>query len=87
MVGICAGAESKDHPHRDVLKVLEGAQNRVKWMRTDRNGLCTVTFGARSPIAVARGNVSDPRPNTLDAPGWWRSGRCGSRRTTSRSRS
>jgi beta-lactamase superfamily II metal-dependent hydrolase len=68
LVGICAGAESKDHPHRDVLKVLEGVRNRVQWMRTDRNGQCTITFGARNPLAIARGELSDPRPNTLDAP-------------------
>ena len=70
LVGICAGAESKDHPHRDVLQVLESAQDRLKWMRTDRNGLCTITFGARNPISLARGQISDPRPNTLDAPKW-----------------
>ncbi|HEX6025094.1 MAG TPA: MBL fold metallo-hydrolase, partial [Solirubrobacter sp.] len=55
LVGICAGAESRDHPHRDVLKVLEGVRNRVQWMRTDRNGQCTITFGARNPLAIARG--------------------------------
>jgi beta-lactamase superfamily II metal-dependent hydrolase len=68
VVGICAGEESKDHPHRDVLRVLEAAKDQVQWTRTDRNGLCTITFGARTPITVARGRISDPRPNTLDAP-------------------
>lgn len=68
LVGICAGAESKEHPHRDVLRVLEREKHRVQWMRTDRNGLCTVTFGNGRPIALARGEISDPRPNTLDAP-------------------
>ena len=89
LVGICAGAESKDHPHRDVLRVLESAKDHLQWMRTDRNGRCTITFGARNPsLARARPN-SAIRGRTRSTPPRWRrrSARCGSWPTISRSRS
>ena len=68
LVGICAGAESKDHPHRDVLEVLEGAQNRLHGCGPTATGCARSRSG---PVRLSRSRaarLNDPRPNTLDAP-------------------
>ena len=69
LFGICAGSDSTHHPNRVVLDLLNRRRDSLKWVRTDRNGLSTITFGAGSPrIKRARGKVNDPAPNQEDAP-------------------
>lgn len=72
LFGICAGESSTAHPNRDVLKLLDDERDRLKWVRTDRNGLSTIGFAGGAPsVDVSTGQVSDPTPNTPDirAPG------------------
>jgi beta-lactamase superfamily II metal-dependent hydrolase len=69
LFGICAGSDSTHHPSRVVLDLLNSRRDSLRWVRTDRNGLSTITFGAGSPrISKARGRVNDPAPNQEDAP-------------------
>jgi beta-lactamase superfamily II metal-dependent hydrolase len=69
LFGICAGSDSTHHPNRVVLDLLDRRRDSLKWVRTDKNGLSTITFGAGSPrITKARGRVNDPAPNQEDAP-------------------
>jgi beta-lactamase superfamily II metal-dependent hydrolase len=65
--GVCAGEDSKSHPNPTVLRLLVGAGDRVKWVRTDRNGRSTIELVDDQPrFDLERGNLSDPRPNTED---------------------
>jgi beta-lactamase superfamily II metal-dependent hydrolase len=70
LFGICAGSDSTHHPNRAVLDLLNRRRDSLKWVRTDTNGLSTITFGAGSPrITNARGRVNDPvPPKRGDAP-------------------
>lgn len=63
--GICAGEDSTAHPDRIVLGLLDVAPG-ARWARTDRNGLSTFTYGSSGAprIDVARGDKSDPEPNS-----------------------
>ena len=67
LFGICAGSDSTHHPNRVVLDLLNRHRDALRWVRTDKNGLSTITFGAGSPrISKARGRVNDPAPNQED---------------------
>lgn len=62
--GICTGESSTDHPHKDVLKLLEQHTDRITWVRTDRNKLSTFSFTeGRAPVSTAEGQPNDPTPN------------------------
>ena len=68
--GTCAGENSTHHPSRDVLMMLREHRNEIKWLRTDKNGLVTLTFGTGEPqIKKAKGRVNDFQPNDVDLPG------------------
>ena len=67
LYGICAGEFSKHHPHRKVLSFLNDHRDDIRWVRTDRNGLVTITFstqGAR--VKRTTGVINDPQPNSSD---------------------
>ena len=65
--GICAGEQSKHHPNRSVLEVLDDHRQEIKWARTDHNGLVTLTFGPGQPqIKLSAGQINDPQPNSED---------------------
>jgi beta-lactamase superfamily II metal-dependent hydrolase len=67
LYGICAGQDSKSHPNAQVLKVLNQHRDELKWVRTDHNGMVTITFGDGEPgIKKARGKLNDAQPNTSD---------------------
>lgn len=65
-LGICAGSGSTKHPHHDVLDLLKQHSNQLTWVRTDHNGLCTLTFGAQTRIELTEGKKNDARPNSED---------------------
>ena len=61
------GEFSKHHPHVKVLNFLNEHRDDIRWARTDRNGLVTITFstqGAR--VKKTSGDLNDPRPNSSD---------------------
>lgn len=65
LYGICGGSHDSSHPHPAVLQLLTENSERLEWVRTDHNGLVSITFGGAEPqIRVRRGNVSDPTPNS-----------------------
>ncbi|MGI8917167.1 MAG: MBL fold metallo-hydrolase [Pyrinomonadaceae bacterium] len=67
LYGICAGEFSKHHPHVKVLNFLNEHRDDIRWARTDRNGLVTITFstqGAR--VKKTSGELNDPQPNSSD---------------------
>ncbi|MBI3969810.1 MAG: MBL fold metallo-hydrolase [Chloroflexi bacterium] len=64
LFGVCAGSRDPGHPHPRVLRLLNDHRGVVRWVRTDRNGLSSIFFGAGRPaITVARGRINDARPN------------------------
>jgi beta-lactamase superfamily II metal-dependent hydrolase len=65
-LGICAGSGSTAHPHPDTLNILDKRRKNLKWVRTDHNGLSTLSFGAKTTISVAEGTFNDARPNSRD---------------------
>lgn len=68
LYGICGGLQGASHPHRDVLRLLDKNDERLDWVRTDRNGLVTIKFGGAQPkIRVSRGSISDPEPKVSDS--------------------
>ncbi len=68
LYGICCGDFMQGHhPHPDILRLLDENRERIDWVRTDRNGLVTITFGAGGPrIRLSRGEVDDETPPTGD---------------------
>lgn len=65
LYGICGGAHGASHPHPEVLQLLGENNDRLDWVRTDRNGLVSITFGGAEPqIKVRRGEISDPVPKS-----------------------
>jgi hypothetical protein len=65
--GICAGESSTHHPNPAVLRLLDQNRGRLRWVRTDHNGLSTVSFpGGHARLRPTTGRVSDPRPNVPD---------------------
>jgi beta-lactamase superfamily II metal-dependent hydrolase len=66
LIGICAGEQSAKHPNRTVLNLLNDNRDRLTWVRTDRNGLSTIELNGEPKLTLARGEMDDPRPNTID---------------------
>ena len=67
LYGISLGDARGDHPHPDVLELLDENRERIDWVRSDRNGLVTITFGPHAPdIRLTRGVIDDPTTNTFD---------------------
>ena len=66
--GIIAGEGSKDHPHVDVLGVLDARRSSIRWARTDHQGAVSVSLGQRLRWTKARGEFNDEVPNTIDQP-------------------
>ena len=71
LYGICCGDYRKGHhPHPEVLNLLDENRENLDWVRTDRNGLVTITFGPDGPhIKLSRGRVDDETPPTEDPDG------------------
>lgn len=65
LFGICCGDHPGHHPHPEVLELLDDERTRLDWVRTDRNGLVTVTFfdPDRRRIRLSRGRRDDPTSN------------------------
>ena len=67
LLGICAGKHSTHHPHPATLRVLDRHRDDIRWARTDRNGLVTMSFDTQPPtVQLARGRLNDERPNSED---------------------
>jgi beta-lactamase superfamily II metal-dependent hydrolase len=66
LFGICAGEDSMSHPNPRVLRLLDAERDRLRWVRTDHNGLSTVTFDGQITVTPAHGELNDARPNTPD---------------------
>lgn len=68
LYGICLGDARGHHPHPDILELLDENRQRIDWVRTDRNGLVTITIGADGPLPpqLTHGNIDDATPNTFD---------------------
>lgn len=71
LYGICCGDYRKGHhPHPEVLSLLDENRENLDWVRTDRNGLVSITFGPDGPdIKLSRGRVDDETPPTGDSDG------------------
>ena len=67
LYGICLGDHPGHHPHPEVLELLDGNRRRIDWVRTDRNGLVTITFGPGRPrIELRRGRKDDATTNMAE---------------------
>ncbi|MGB8509521.1 MAG: MBL fold metallo-hydrolase, partial [Pyrinomonadaceae bacterium] len=63
LYGICCGDAPGDHPNPAVLNLLDKNRDNLDWVRTDRNGLVSITFGTGDPdIELSRGEKDDPTP-------------------------
>lgn len=65
LLGLCAGENSRRHPNEATLDLLKRtiAQRELRWARTDKNGLTTITFDRGSPtVAVSCGQINDASP-------------------------
>ncbi|HEX8290107.1 MAG TPA: MBL fold metallo-hydrolase [Pyrinomonadaceae bacterium] len=63
LFGICCGDAPGDHPNPSVLKLLDKNRDSLDWVRTDRNGLVSITFGPGDPdIELSRGEKDDATP-------------------------
>jgi beta-lactamase superfamily II metal-dependent hydrolase len=71
LFGICAGEDSTKHPHVDILNLLKANKDHIQWVRTDHNGLSTISFVDQNvpEIEIAEGVINDPIPNSTDLPG------------------
>ncbi len=68
--GISGGVNDATHPDPGVLKLLLKNRQRVSWARTDRNGMITVTLGAKgAKIDVQRGKLDNGAANDSISPG------------------
>lgn len=69
LFGICCGDAPGDHPNPSVLNLLDKNRDIVDWVRTDRNGLVTITFGPGDPvIELSRGEQDDATPPVKPKP-------------------
>lgn len=67
LYGICAGEFSKHHPHARVLSFLNDHRDDIRWARTDRNRLVTITFSPQQVrVKKTTGELNDPQPNSTD---------------------
>ena len=63
LFGVCCGNAPGHHPHPVVLKLLDKKRNIIDWVRTDQNGLVSITFDAGEPtIELTRGRKDDATP-------------------------
>ena len=63
LFGVCCGNAPGHHPHPVVLKLLDKKRNIIDWVRTDRNGLVSITFDSGEPtIELTRGRTDDATP-------------------------
>jgi beta-lactamase superfamily II metal-dependent hydrolase len=68
LVGMSAGRASDKHPASSVMTAAAAAGAR--WVRTDRNGLVTITSKGSTKgwtVSPARGSIDDPTPAGADA--------------------
>lgn len=64
LYGICCGDHPGHHPHPEVLGLLDENRGRLDWVRTDRNGLVTISFDPDGPrIELSRGRKDDETTN------------------------
>ncbi|MGH7131319.1 MAG: hypothetical protein ACREJO_05175 [Phycisphaerales bacterium] len=58
------GSDDPGHPSKSALAVLKANTQKVRWARTDRNGLitCTVSNG-KVALKLSRGQLNDSRVN------------------------
>jgi hypothetical protein len=61
-LGICCGPESEVHPNKATLDVLRKHKNEITWLRTDKNGQCTFTFGQQTTTDKDHGKRNDLDP-------------------------
>lgn len=68
LYGICCGDHPGHHPHPEILELLDEHRARLDWVRTDHNGLVTITFDPQGPrIKLNRGQKDDETSNeTVD---------------------
>lgn len=66
LFGISCGDAPGNHPNRSVLALLDNNRDTVDWVRSDRNGLVSITFNAGGPtFELSRGKKDDatrPKP-------------------------
>src|SRR5919205_347136 len=63
LYGICCGDAPGHHPNPAVLELLDENRDALDWVRTDRNGLVSITFGPGGPsIELTRGEKDDATP-------------------------
>jgi beta-lactamase superfamily II metal-dependent hydrolase len=64
LYGICCGNSPGHHPNPVVLQLLKRNRQTIDWVRTDRNGLVSITFrpGAPPDIKLTRGRKDDSTP-------------------------
>ncbi len=64
LFGICCGDFPGDHPNPSVLKLLDKNRDNIDWVRTDRNGLVSITFNPSGPrLKLSRGKKDDATPS------------------------
>lgn len=70
LYGICCGNAPGHHPNPVVLRLLNRNRRTIDWVRTDRNGLVTITFNPGQPprIELTRGRKDDPTPPRTTSP-------------------
>lgn len=60
LYGFCTGSNSEHHPSATAMNVLKNHPDQ-KWVRTDRNGQVSMSFGAAAPnIRLSYGSINDP---------------------------
>src|SRR5215213_3540349 len=70
LYGICCGNAPGHHPNPVVLRLLNRNRRTIDWVRTDRNGLVSITFnpGQAPDIVLTRGRKDDPTPPRTTPP-------------------
>ncbi|MCA1591082.1 MAG: MBL fold metallo-hydrolase [Acidobacteria bacterium] len=66
LYGICGGHfdNKNSHPARPVLELLDEHREEIRWVRTDHNGLVTISFGVGAPkLRTTTGEINDATPN------------------------
>jgi hypothetical protein len=67
LYGICCGNSPGHHPNPVVLDLLDENRDRIDWVRTDRNGLVSITFTTSPPtVKLTRGVKDDATPPAPD---------------------
>ena len=63
LVAHSGGSRDAHHPEESVLQLLKARRNRLKFARTDRNGLITVTKNGDVKMQASKGRLNDFTPN------------------------